>query len=248
MGRDRSGSARSIRDSRLPRGMCTAPGRWPSSHSSCSRTSRTSGSPESSSSRARLGSTSATSDFTCWRSSRYVGIAFRNIATGLGLWSGGMNPRARIVALVAVAAVALAAVAVGVTLATRSDVTTTQTRRPPLAQDPTASRTLRHEVGEALAAWPEGTVRRLRILAEQHPQSAFVRLELGIALAFSGQDADAETAWREAEHVQPDSPSAVRSEDLRHPHTPPGRPPFVPSFSRPRTPAEAHLARGVAFQ
>ena len=167
---------------------------------------------------------------------------------GAGLSSGAMSPRTRVVALVAVAAVALAAVAVGVTLATRSDVTQTRTRRPPLAQDPTASPALRHAVREALAAWPAGTVRRLRILAEQHPHSAFVRLELGIALAFSGQDADAEAAWREAEHVQPDSPSAVRAEDLRHPRTPPGRPPFVPSFSRPRTPAEAHLARGVAFQ
>ncbi len=48
--------------------------------------------------------------------------------------------------------------------------------------------------------------------------------------------------------MQPDSPSAVRAEDLRHPNTPPGRPPFVPSFTRPKTPAQAHLARGVQLQ
>ena len=161
---------------------------------------------------------------------------------------GAVSPRARVVAIAAVAAVGLAAVAVGVTLATRTDVPETRAQRPPLARDPTAPSALRREIGAALDAWPAGTVRRLRILAEQHPRSALVRLELGIALAFSGRDADAEAAWREAERVQPDSPSAVRAEDLRHPRTPPGRPPFVPSFTRPRTAAQTHLARGVAFQ
>ena len=159
-----------------------------------------------------------------------------------------MSPRARVIAVVAAAAFALAAVAVGVTLATRTDLPTTGQRRPPFADDPTAPAALRREVREALDAWPAGTVRRLRILAEQHPHSALVRLELGIALAFSGQDADAASAWRAAERVQPDSPSAVRAADLRHPNTPPGLPPFVPSFSLPRNAVEAHLARGMQFQ
>jgi Flp pilus assembly protein TadD len=159
-----------------------------------------------------------------------------------------MSPRARVFAIAAAAAVALAGLAVGVTLATRTDVPKSTQRRPPLADDPTASPALRRQIREALDAWPAGTVRRLRILAAQYPHSALVRLELGVALAFTGQDADAETAWRDAERVQPDSPSAVRAEDLRHPRTPPGRPPFVPSFSRPRTAVEAHLARGVVFQ
>jgi Flp pilus assembly protein TadD len=159
-----------------------------------------------------------------------------------------MTPRVRVIVVVAAAAVGLAAVAIGVTLATRTDLPRTRARRPPLAQDPTAAPDVRRQLRDALDAWPAGTVRRLRILAEQHPRSALVRLELGIALAFSGRDADAEAAWRAAERVQPDSPSAVRAEDLRHPRTPPGRPPFVPSFSRARTRAEAHLARGVQFQ
>jgi hypothetical protein len=159
-----------------------------------------------------------------------------------------MSPRARVFAVVAVAAVALAATAVGITVATRTDVRKTESRRPPLADDPSVPAAIRADVRDALAAWPAGTVRRLRILAAQHPRSAFVRLELGVALAFSGQDADADAAWRAAERLQPDSPSAVRAEDLRHPRTPPGRPPFVPSFTRPRTPAEAHLARGIVFQ
>jgi predicted Zn-dependent protease len=159
-----------------------------------------------------------------------------------------MSPRLRVFAVAAAAAVGLAGLAVGVTLATRTNVPNGAQRRPPLADDPTASPALRREIREALAAWPAGTVRRLRILAEQHPRSALVRLELGVALAFTGQAADAEAAWRDAERAQPDSPSAVRAEDLRHARTPPGRPPFVPSFSRPRTAAQAHLARGVVFQ
>jgi hypothetical protein len=153
-----------------------------------------------------------------------------------------------VIAVAAVGALGLAAVAVGLTLVTRTDVRKTQSRRPPLAQDPTASPALRRQVREALDAWPAGTVRRLRILAEQNPRSALVRLELGVALAFTGQDADAQTAWLAAERAQPDSPSAVRAEDLRHPRTPPGRPPFVPSFTQPRTAVEAHLARGIQFQ
>src|SRR5205823_12268351 len=132
--------------------------------------------------------------FTCCRSSRYVAIAFRNIAASTRLWSNAMSPRARVFALVAVAAVGLAAAAVGVTVATRTDVRKTESRPPPLADDPTVPQAIRAEVRDALAAWPAGTVRRLRILAAQHPRSAFVRLELGVALAFTGQDADAHPA------------------------------------------------------
>src|ERR687898_224252 len=149
-----------------------------------------------------------------------------------------MSPRVRVWGVVAVAALAAAGAAVGVTLATRSDVEQRTTKPPPFAPDPTAPAEVAREVREALRAWPAGTVRRLRILAARHPGSALVRFELGLALAFSGLDEDAERAWRQAERVQPDSPSAVRAQDLRHPGTPPGLPPFVPSFSRPRNGAE----------
>jgi Flp pilus assembly protein TadD len=48
--------------------------------------------------------------------------------------------------------------------------------------------------------------------------------------------------------VQPDSPSAVRADDLRHPNTPPGLPPFVPSFTAATTTVQARLLRGATFQ
>jgi tetratricopeptide (TPR) repeat protein len=159
-----------------------------------------------------------------------------------------MSPRVRVWVVVAAAAAAAAGIAVGVTLATRSDVRHETSKPPPFVADATAPADVAREVREALRAWPAGTVRRLRILAARHPRSALVRLELGLALAFTGQNEDATRAWREAERAQPDSPSAVRAQDLRHPDTPPGLPPFVPSVVRPANAVQAHLLRGAAFQ
>jgi tetratricopeptide (TPR) repeat protein len=159
-----------------------------------------------------------------------------------------MSARTRVWLVVAAAAFATAGTAVGVTLATRSDVRQATTEAPPFVPDPTASAEVTAEVRDALDAWPAGTVRRLRILAARYPASGLVRLELGLALWFSGLKDDATQAWRQAERVQPDSPSAVRAQDFRYPRSAPGLPPFVPSFTRPSTAAESHLLRGAAFQ
>jgi tetratricopeptide (TPR) repeat protein len=159
-----------------------------------------------------------------------------------------MSARARVWIVVALAAVAAAGTVVGVTLATRSEFQPQTSKPPPFAADPTARPEVVRQVREALQAWPAGTARRLRILAARYPHSALVQLELGLALALSGQQADAMRAWQAAERAQPDSPSAVRAQDLRHPGTAPGLPPFVPSFTRVRTPVDAHLLRGSAYQ
>jgi Flp pilus assembly protein TadD len=159
-----------------------------------------------------------------------------------------MSPRLRVWIVVGAAALAAAGTAVGVTFATRSDVQRVETKPPPFSPDPTATPVVATEVRQALAAWPAGTVRRLRILAARYPTSGLVRLELGLALALSGQAADADRAWRDAERVQPDSPSAVRAQDLRHPNTPPGLPPFLPTFRRADNKRELHLLRGIGFQ
>ena len=159
-----------------------------------------------------------------------------------------MSARARVWIVVCVASLAVAGTAVGVTLATRSDVEAQTGKPPPFAPDPTAPAKVAADVREALRAWPAGTVRRLRILAARYPDSGLVRLELGLALLFAGQKADALRAWQDAERVQPDSPSAVRAGDLRHPGSAPGLPPFVPSFARPVTAAQLHLLRGAAYQ
>jgi Flp pilus assembly protein TadD len=159
-----------------------------------------------------------------------------------------MSPRLRVWLLVGAAAAAAAGLAVGITLATRSDVSRPASKPPPFVPDPTAPPELANDVREALRAWPAGTTRRLRILAARYPQSGLVRLELGLALAFTGQNADAASAWRAAERAQPDSPSAVHAADLRHPNTPPGLAPFVPAFTRATTAAQRHLLQGAAFQ
>jgi Flp pilus assembly protein TadD len=159
-----------------------------------------------------------------------------------------MSPRLRVWLVVAAAAAAAVGIAVGVTVATRNDVSQPTSKPPPFVPDATASPQLAGDVREALRAWPAGTVRRLRILAARHPRSALVRLELGLALAFTGRQKDASLAWHESRRLQPDSPSAVHAADLLHPNTPPGLPPFVPSFVGGRTPAQRHLLQGAAFQ
>jgi Flp pilus assembly protein TadD len=88
-------------------------------------------------------------------------------------------------------------------------------------------------VGAALVRWPNGTITDLDSLAQAHPRNAFVRLHLGLALAWARRDAEARQAWHAAERVDRDSPSAVRAETLLHPEFAPGRPIFVPSFEAP---------------
>jgi tetratricopeptide (TPR) repeat protein len=159
-----------------------------------------------------------------------------------------MTPRLRVWLVVATTAVAVAGTTVGVTLATRTHVPKEDVAGPRFFTDQTAPPGVARDVRDALRAWPSGTVRRLRILAAQHPASALVRFELGLALAFGGAQSDAVAAWREAKRAQPDSPSAVRAEDALHPDTPPGKPPFVPGFTRARTAVERQLAEGVRLQ
>jgi tetratricopeptide (TPR) repeat protein len=89
---------------------------------------------------------------------------------------------------------------------------------------------LQAAVGAAITAWPTATVSRLRQLAAEHPRSSLVQLHLGLALYASGDDRGAAAAWRRALEVEPDTPSAVRAEDLLHPEMAPGRPFFYPSF------------------
>src|SRR5918912_723324 len=50
-------------------------------------------------------------------------------------------------------------------------------------------------------------------------------------LIWGGDSHAARQAWRAAERVGPDSPSAVRAESLLHPEFAPGRPVFVPGFN-----------------
>jgi tetratricopeptide (TPR) repeat protein len=87
-------------------------------------------------------------------------------------------------------------------------------------------------VGSALARWPAGFA-SLQDLATAEPQSALVQLEYGLALYWRRSDAAAKTAWRRARRAEPDTPYAIRAEDLLYPNFPRGLPDFVPSFVPP---------------
>jgi hypothetical protein len=91
-------------------------------------------------------------------------------------------------------------------------------------------------------------VPRLRALADAHPSSAFVRLNLGLALFWRRDDAGALAAWKRAKQSAPDTPSAVRAGDLLHPRSPGGLPKFQPSFEHPKTRVQRLLVRGVQLQ
>ena len=87
-------------------------------------------------------------------------------------------------------------------------------------------RSLEAAIGAAVTTRPGAAVRRLRALVSRHPESAVARLNLGLALVAAGDAEGAREQWRQAEARDPDSPAALRAEDLRHPDMPPGRPGF----------------------
>lgn len=109
-----------------------------------------------------------------------------------------------------------------------------------------ADRTPAGRVGAAIAAWPNGTVERLRSLAGERAPSALVELHVGLALASTGRTADAERAWRAAVRAEPDTLSAVRASNLLHPDLAPGLPTFVPTFGAPPGVARLRADRQLA--
>jgi hypothetical protein len=161
-----------------------------------------------------------------------------------------VSPRRRVYAIVAASAAGAAAAVVAITAATHEEVPRPLGPRsgaPPFAADPTQPAQLVADVRSAMRAWPQGTIPRLRALAEARPRSAFVRLNLGLALFWVRDDAGAVREWRLATSVAPDTPSAVRAGDLLHPDSPPGLPFFIPS-EHPDPAIRLELLRGIAFQ
>ena len=88
---------------------------------------------------------------------------------------------------------------------------------------------LEASVGSAIARWPAGTTARLRTLSLGNEESALVQLHLGFALFWEEREQAAVNAWQQALDVEPNSPSALRAENLLFPEMPRGRPIFVPS-------------------
>ena len=99
---------------------------------------------------------------------------------------------------------------------------------------------LEAKLGAAFAAWP-ASEDRIEQLGALYPRSSLVQLHVGLSRFWAGP-AGALTAWREARDVEPDTPYAVRADDLIHPEFAPGLPGFIVSFDyrvEGETPADA---------
>ena len=91
-------------------------------------------------------------------------------------------------------------------------------------------RSLEAKLGAAFAAWPRSRD-RIEQLGALYPRSALVQLHVGLARFWAGVGG-ALSAWREARDVEPDTPYAVRADDLLYAKEfAPGLPVFVPSFA-----------------
>jgi tetratricopeptide (TPR) repeat protein len=157
-----------------------------------------------------------------------------------------VSPGARIYTLVALSAAGAAGIVVAITAVTANHPEKPlgpRAGKTPFAADWTASRALAREVRAAV-----GSVSRLRTLADEHPSSSFVRLNLGLALFWQRDDAGAVQAWKQAKRLQRDTPSSIHAGDLLHPDTPPGLPKYVPGFNRPQTNVQRLLVRGLRLQ
>ena len=98
---------------------------------------------------------------------------------------------------------------------------------------------LEAQIGSAFAAWDTGGLARMQSLAAAHPASPVALLHLGIADFWSGQNADAVSAWEKVAKVGADSSYGVAAEDFLHPTLRgnkqiPGLPFLVLDFGAPR--------------
>jgi tetratricopeptide (TPR) repeat protein len=153
-----------------------------------------------------------------------------------------MSPRLRVSLLAGGAAVVAAVVVVGVTLATRQ--TPPQPRAlsgkpgvPNVLPTPAAGR-----IRAAFRAWPHGSLDTMQTLGREYKRDPVVQLYLGVALLWSGYDADAATALQDAKRLGRDTSWEVQADNLLHPEYFTGYPVFVPT--RPN----ALLVRGSALQ
>jgi tetratricopeptide (TPR) repeat protein len=166
-----------------------------------------------------------------------------------------VSARTRVWLIVAALAVTAVAATLGVVARTRDEPSGEAAAPPPLyldlgVQNDAQARTLRRaarlyadgqlpeaarlfaryqspeaRVGAAFASWPR-TLERLRSLPTG---LAVVRLNRGIVHATLGQEQQARAEFRAATRVQPDTPYAVKADDVLHPRFAPGLPVFVPN-------------------
>jgi tetratricopeptide (TPR) repeat protein len=104
---------------------------------------------------------------------------------------------------------------------------------------------LEAKVGEAFAAWPDGTLDRVEQLGKLYPETAVVQLHLGLARLWANEG-DPVESWRAVLESEPDTPYAIVAGNLLHPHLPRGLPAFIPSYTAPAALTQLPPARQLA--
>ena len=70
------------------------------------------------------------------------------------------------------------------------------------------------QIGAAFAAWPKGSLDAVKSIVAAHPTSAVAQLHYGLALYWSGRNADAVKQFRLVDRRFADTQSAVDAEDI----------------------------------
>jgi Flp pilus assembly protein TadD len=186
-----------------------------------------------------------------------------------------MNPRTRVVAVVATAGAVVIAAIIGITLwqthgestAAAEVAATAKPRKgvPPLLfdfgfRDDAEVRDLARgalllkqgkraragtvfaryhdvqaQIGSAFAVWPKGSLDTVKSIVAAHPADPVAQLHYGLALYWSGRNADAVKQFQLVDRRFPDSQSAVDAEDILYgSKTIPGLPYLIVPVSLPR--------------
>ena len=138
---------------------------------------------------------------------------------------------------------------IGVTLATRNDVQRQSSKPPPFAariRRPRRSRAAGARSAAGMAGrHGSAAADSRRALSPQRPRPARAR-PCACTLGPAGRRDPGVAGGGAGPAGFPVRGSS--SQDLRHPNSPPGLPPFVPSFTRVTSPVESQLLRGAAYQ
>jgi tetratricopeptide (TPR) repeat protein len=144
-----------------------------------------------------------------------------------------MSSRLRVRVLVAVVAAAAVGIVLGVTLATRETPPkrVAHAGKPPLAKvlpTPEAAK-----IRAAYKTWPHGSLNEMVALGADYPHDPVVQLYLGIALIWSGYDANAEASLKAAKKWGRNTSIEIQADSLLHPQYFPDDPIFTPTSDNP---------------
>jgi hypothetical protein len=156
-----------------------------------------------------------------------------------------MSSRRRVLVMVAGAAVLAVGAVIGITLATSQN----PPKLHPVKGKPGVPKVLptkaASQIRTAFRNWPHGSLDAMETLGQEYRHDPVVQLYLGIALFWSGYDADATAVFERVKTKSGggyDTPWEIQADNLLHPQYFEGYPVFTP------TGTNALLRRGSALQ